>query len=168
MAAFSILIFTSISALLACSRERLHFLQCLPFQCDGWMVSWKFSNAEHLVLSPLILIPHWVQAQSRALSFCCSSFLFSATRVRSSAYWAFWMQVVNAVLSLYGTVLHWWCTRHVDPLQSSPWLPSKFCPLSLYDLACNPDLINCALSLPEATLWFHQLLQITDGFQSVQ
>ena len=54
-----------------------------------------------LVLSPLILIPHRVQALSRASIICCSSFLFSATRVRSSAYRAFWMQVVNGVLSLY-------------------------------------------------------------------
>ena len=38
---------------------------------------------------------------------------------------------------------------------------------SLYELACNPDLVDHASPLPKATLCFHQLW-VNDGFQSVQ
>ena len=38
---------------------------------------------------------------------------------------------------------------------------------SLYDLACSPDLVDCVLTLPEATLCFHEL-RVNDGSQSVQ
>ena len=36
-------------------------------------------------------------------TMACSSLADSATRVRSSAYWMFWMSVVHGVFSLYDT-----------------------------------------------------------------
>ena len=66
----------------------------------GWSPAGS-SILSTLVFSPLILIPHRVQALSRISSICCSSFLVSATRVRLSAYWVFWMQVVIGVVFLY-------------------------------------------------------------------
>ena len=107
MAALSILVFTSFSALLVCCTSLPRY-EKESTSSSAWpfsvMAGWSPGGSpmlSTLVLSPLILIPHRVQALSRASIICCSSFLFSATRVRSSAYRAFWMQVVNGVLSLY-------------------------------------------------------------------
>ena len=53
------------------------------------------------VLVALIVMPHRVHAPSSAFTMAYSSLADSATRVRSSAYWMFWMSVVHGVFSLY-------------------------------------------------------------------
>ena len=75
MGAFSILTPTSLhpSCLLYLTSyigDRVHFLKCMAFQCNGPIVYWWFPPMFiiTLVLSPSSLIPHLVQALSRVSS----------------------------------------------------------------------------------------------------
>ena len=96
--------------------EGVYFLKCLAFQCDGWLISCWFSDTEHLGLLSTDPHLHRVQALSRTSSICCSSFLVSATRVRSSAYTGYsgcrWSS--GSCSCTRGTIPHWWCTQHAD------------------------------------------------------